>query len=85
MSAVAVFEDSELQATDNARLYVQEAKLPTLRYGTPAPEFPARGHKSHKNHLTITYERWRRLQRVYGFKKFAFKSLVDTCAFLTVC
>ncbi|TFL07571.1 hypothetical protein BDV98DRAFT_28978 [Pterulicium gracile] len=54
----------ERNGMSNLRGYVQEAGLPRMPLHHNAPPVPARGHKSHLNHLTIHPAEWRRLETI---------------------
>lgn len=49
---------------DNLKYYLRECTLPDLSTDGNLPELPLIGHKSHKNHLAVRPETWRRLETV---------------------
>ncbi|KAF8077972.1 hypothetical protein FPV67DRAFT_1404301 [Lyophyllum atratum] len=53
---------------ENLRYYLATCALPEMENGRKAPDAPPDGHKSHKNHLHINPEPWRRLENIYPLK-----------------
>lgn len=49
---------------DNLKYYLRECALPDLSTDGNLPEPPFIGHKSHKNHLAVRPETWRRLETI---------------------
>ncbi|KAF9451052.1 hypothetical protein P691DRAFT_663990 [Macrolepiota fuliginosa MF-IS2] len=52
--------------------YVTSTTLPHIPEISGAPSPPPAGHKSHKNHLNVKSEAWRRLESTYQIDTFSF-------------
>lgn len=50
---------------DNLRRYLATCTLPLMQIARNAPLPPPHGHKSHRNHLHVRPESWRRLESMY--------------------
>ena len=72
---------SPLSPTENLRLYLSEAVLPTMIHGSSAPPMPPDGHKAHLNHLAIQAEDYRSrfVKIVVPKDKNHFDDLVSEC------
>lgn len=67
------------RGTDNLRLYICQAVLPQMLLGLGTPAMPPDRHKSHRNHLTVRSEAYRKLQSIYQLVDPVFKKIVLDC------
>lgn len=65
--------------TSNLRLYLHEATLPPLQYGSGLATLPVPECKSHVNHLNVRDEMWRRLRLMDRLIPEVFREDIKDC------
>lgn len=69
--------------TSNLRLYLHEATLPPLEYGSGFAALPVPDCKSHANHLNVQDEMWRRLRVMDRLILDVFNEDIGDCKYLS--
>jgi hypothetical protein len=65
------------------KYYLRECALPGLPIPGNLLDLPPIGHKSHKNHLAVRPETWRRLENIYPLKD-TVDHIIVSCANVTI-
>ena len=66
-------------ASDNLFAYLSHATLQPMKLSRHAPLLPERGHKSHRNRLSIVMRRYRALETIHKIRDEVFSRDAITC------